>query len=302
MFDHILVPLDGSGLAESALPTAVYLSQAMHAGVSLLHVVETNAPETVHGERHLANRDEASAYLQELALSRFPTGVQVDMHVHEEKVEDVADAILSHVHELGSDLVIMCTHGSGGLRDMLYGSIAQQVIGKGATPVLLIQPDHERQVDFCCGKILVPLDGDPEHEQGIPVAQAVAQACRANILLLIVVHTMRTLPVDQASTARLLPSASGELLDMIAVQALENLKEKAIQFQAVGISTSIAVTRGDPVQSIIETAREQMADLIIIGTHGKAGINAFWEGSIAARVSSRTHLPLLLVPVKPKKI
>jgi nucleotide-binding universal stress UspA family protein len=296
MFEQILVPLDGSKLAEAAIPAAVYLSKIFLSSVSLVHVIESNAPELVHGERHLGSRDEAVAYLQTIANTMFPSDVWVETHVHEEKVEDVAQAIFSHVNEFESDLAVMCTHGHGGLREVLYGSIAQQVVRQGTTPVLLIRPDNNKEGVFQFRKIMVPLDGDPEHEQGLPIAAGVALGCEAGLHLLAVVHTVRTLPGDQALTGRLLPGATSAFLDLLAVQSKENLKEKVKGFQELGIKTTIEVKRGDPVHSIIKSALCENVDLIVMSTHGKAGTNAFWEGSVAPRVSGRTHLPLLLVP------
>ena len=75
MFKHLLVPLDGSQLAEAALPAAAYLAQKLDATVTLVHIIEHDAPAEVHGERHLTNADEANAYLTEVARRAFPPGV-----------------------------------------------------------------------------------------------------------------------------------------------------------------------------------------------------------------------------------
>jgi nucleotide-binding universal stress UspA family protein len=71
MFKHILVPLDGSRLAESVLPAANYIAQKMHATITLIHVIEKNAPEEIHGERHLTNAEDANRYLGDIAASFF---------------------------------------------------------------------------------------------------------------------------------------------------------------------------------------------------------------------------------------
>ena len=72
MFKHILLPLDGSQLAEAALPVVVYLADKLKAQVTLLHIIEKNAPASVHGQRHLTNEAEACQYLQEVAEKAFP--------------------------------------------------------------------------------------------------------------------------------------------------------------------------------------------------------------------------------------
>ncbi len=298
MFEHLLVPLDGSRLAEAALPAAATLSKTLDARVTLIHVIECRAPQEIHGEQHLSDPAEASAYLGEVAARAFSPGVHVEQHVHTAEVRDVARSIVEHADELGPDLVVMCTHGRGGLRTWLLGSIAQQVIALRATPVLLIQPDGAAATpDFACRRLLVPLDGNPDHEQGLGVATALARACAAALHLLMVVPTPGTLSGEHGTTARLLPTATSAWLDMSEENARAHLRQKAIGLQAVGLGTTTEVCRGDPASAIVRTAQRMEADLVVMGTRGKRGMDAFWSGSVAAQVSSRSRVPLLLMPV-----
>ena len=162
MFKRLLVPLDGSNLAEAAVPVAAYLAQTLAAPAILIHVIERDAPKAVHGQRHLTTEDEACAYLDQIATKYFPGGLQIEPHVHTSAVSDVADSIVQHVAEYGSDLIVMCTHGRGGLRDWLTGTLAQQVLSLGTIPVLLIHPTETGAAPaFACRRLLVPLDGDP---------------------------------------------------------------------------------------------------------------------------------------------
>jgi nucleotide-binding universal stress UspA family protein len=140
MFKKILVPLDGSHLAEAALPAALSLSEKLNAQITLLHVIEQNAPEVVHNEPHLSRPEQADAYLENLAERSFPAKIKAKWHVHNTEVKNVTDSIVEHTDEFKPDLVIMCAHGRSGIRDMLFGRIAQQVVAKGSTPVLLLQP------------------------------------------------------------------------------------------------------------------------------------------------------------------
>jgi nucleotide-binding universal stress UspA family protein len=298
MFKHLLVPLDGSRLAEAALPAAAFLSKTLDAWVTLVHVIERGAPQAIHGEQHLSDPAEASAYLDEVAARAFPAGTRVEQHVHTNEVEDVARSIVEHANELGPDLIVMCTHGQGGLRTWLLGSMAQQVIALGATPVLLIQPDGAGATPaFACRRLLAPLDGNTEHEQGLVVATALARACAADINLLMVVPTLGTLPGEPGTAARLLPRATSAWLDMSEENAGAHLHQDAIDLQASGLGATAEVCRGDPAEAIARTAQRMQSDLIVMGTHGKSGMDAFWSGSVAAQVSSRSRVPLLLVPV-----
>ncbi len=299
MFEHLLVPLDGSRLAEAALGPAAYLSKALGAQVTLIHVIERGAPEKIHGEQHLTDPVQASAYLAEVAARAFSPGVRVAQHVHTAEVSDVARSIVEHADELGPDLVVMCTHGQGGLRTWLAGSIAQQVIGLGVTPVLLIQPDGVAATPgFACQRLLVSLDGNPDHEQGLGIAATLARACAADLHLLTVVPTLATLSGERGTSARLLPTATSAWLDMAEEDAGAHLHQNAKDLQALALRTSTEVCRGDPATVIARTAQRVQANLIVVGTHGKRGMDAFWSGSVAAQVSSRSCVPLLLVPVR----
>jgi len=298
MLKQMLVPLDGSRLAEAALSPAAYLAEKLGAGVTLVHIIERDAPQTIHGERHLADAKETYAYLDEVAHSAFPTDLHIKEHVHTSQTADVAHGIVDHTAELGSDLIVMCTHGQGGLRALLLGSIAQQVVALGTIPVLLIRPRGiGKQQPFTCRKLLVPLDGMPGHEQGLRMAVELAHACAAELYLLLVVPTLSTLSGNHAATGRFLPGATTEVLELSQQGAADYLRHQVSELQAQGLSAKAEIGRGEPVATIIDKARNTAADLIVMGTHGKAGMDAFWSGSVATKVSGRSRLPLLLVPI-----
>src|SRR5215216_1544806 len=187
MFKHILVPLDGSKLSETAIPVAVSLAKKLNAPVTLLHIIEQDAPHEVHKDRHITQADEASAYLEQVSKRDFPNGITVDTHVHAAAVKDVAASIVEHtLEEFQPDLIVMCTHGKRGVRELLFGSIAQQVVAHGTTPLLLIKPSVESATSFEPNLILVPLDSGPVHDDSLPLTQELAKAYGAEIYLLTV--------------------------------------------------------------------------------------------------------------------
>jgi len=301
MFKHLLVPLDGSHMAEASLPAAVYLAKTLKAQVTLFHVIERGAKQEIHGERHLTGAAEAIAYLDEVAVRAFPAGIPVERHVHTTEVDNVARSIVEHVSELGPDLIVMCTHGRGGIRGFMFGRIAQQVAGLDRTPVLLIPPiAGGAQPAFSCNRMLVTLDGNPEHEESLKVASSLAKDCRAELCLVMAVHTYSTLSGEQAATAKMLPSATHALLDLAEQDAREYLNSHIVLLQTGGVKATADVRRGDPVMVIIDAAEQTGADLIVLATHGKTGMNAFWSGSTTPNVTSRSVTPLLLVPVRNK--
>jgi nucleotide-binding universal stress UspA family protein len=297
MFSHLLVPLDGSRLAEGSLVVASMLCQKLNAVATLIHIIEEDAPQEIHGERHLTDEEEACRYLDEIAQKYFLPDAAT-CHVHAEKVQDVAQSISDHSGELAPDLIVMCTHGKSGLRDIMVGSIAQQIIGMGKTPILLVNPQEGNSEPTQITKILVALDGDPAHDASLPVAAELAQKLGAVLHLLTVVHTLGTLPGERAATGWLLPGATRAMLDMDEEAAHEHLQKLAVQWRKTGLSVTTEVLRGDPAQQILANTDAVGADLIALATHGKSGMSAFWSSSVGPRVVSASKTPLLLIPVK----
>jgi nucleotide-binding universal stress UspA family protein len=296
MFKHLLVPLDGSHLAEAALPAAAMLGQILGADITLIHIIEQNAPSEVHGDRHLTSNDEACTYLADVAEQMLPPSLTVERHVHTTEVSNVARSIVDHVQETDSDLIIMCTHGRMGMHSWLFGSIAQHVIAACACPVLVIQPPESGEFPpFVCHKILVPLDGDPDHEASLPIVSELAQACSAEIRLVTAVHKTSTLTGEMASTARMLPSAAAAMLNLKQQGAEDYLRAHETRLKHEGRHASITTARGEPSAVIARTAKTFGADVIVLGTHGKAGLEAFWAGSITPKLARQTRTPILLI-------
>src|SRR5438105_1325724 len=107
MYQCLLVPLDGSRLAEAVLPVVDRFASTLQAKVMLLHVIERGAPATVHGEHHLQTTEEAATYLQVQAERLRVHGIAVETHVHEVPEGDVARSIAAHAQEERADLIVL---------------------------------------------------------------------------------------------------------------------------------------------------------------------------------------------------
>jgi nucleotide-binding universal stress UspA family protein len=294
MFKHILVPLDGSHLAEAAIPSAVSLSKTLDAPVTLLHIIEQDAPDEIHRDRHLTNAAEAEAYLKDVAR-RFE--VRVETHVHTAPVADVARSIIDHASdEIQPDLIILTAHGNSGMRELVFGNIAQQVAAAGGTPVLLLKP-MVAAAPFALRHILVPLDNESIHDTVLPLAEELAKACEAQLDLVCVIPTRGTDSGAHAAAGTLLPMTATAYLDIAEEIALEHFQTHLDEFQKMGIEATAEIARGDPAPVIAKTAERLGADLILFGTHGRAGLDAFWNRSVTAAVARSTNIPLLLVPL-----
>ncbi|MBF0499753.1 MAG: universal stress protein [Candidatus Riflebacteria bacterium] len=298
MYKRILVPLDGSALAESVLPVAAFFAETAKAQILLLHVLERDAPNTIHGDRHLRAADEAEAYLKNITRTAFAEGTDVARHVHGEAVTHVAGSLAGHASEFAPDLVLLCAHGDGAWRDTLYGNIAQQVVDLGKTPVLLIRNSGDGKLIFPYRRILVPIDGKPSHEAGLPGATDLAELCKAELRLLMVVPTLSTLTGNEAATGSMLPGSTRAVLDLAQERAVEHLGECVAPLRERGVSVSACVARGDPLERIEGEFHRCDADLVVLATHGKAGLKAFWAGSLASKLLKRIPVSFLLVPAQ----
>jgi nucleotide-binding universal stress UspA family protein len=299
MIKHILVPLDGSELAEAALPAARFLAGSLGATVTLIHVVEHNAPSTVHGERHLKSVEEAEAYLESISPRAGPPGSVIARHVHAAGTSNVVRSIVAHQDELAPDLIVLCTHGTGGIRRILIGSIAQQVAGAGATPVFLIRPGGAaRDAAFELKTILIPLDGEPAHERGLDIALELAHATGAAMQLLSIVPTLASLAGRDATMGRFMPGTTQAILQMGESELKAYLVQQATRLKPNGVTVAAEIRSGDVAPAIAESAEKVNAGMIVLATHGRAGNEAFWTNSVASKVQSLTRRPLLLVPIK----
>jgi len=299
MFKHILVPLDGSKLAEAAVPVAVSLTKALHAPVTLLHIIERDAPQEIHKDHHLTQADEASMYLEGLARRAFPPEAKVDWHVHTAAIKDVAASIVEHaVTEFQPDLIVMCKHGKTGVRELLVGSIAQQVVAHGTTPLLLIKPEVDSTTTFEPKRILVPLDSGPVHDDSLPLTKDLATAYQSEIYLLTVIPTLTTVTGEKAAASSLLPATTSAMLDINAENAEADLQEHLDELKQEEFRAKAEIVRGDPAAEIVNLSERLKADLITLTTHRKAGAAAFWARSVAPNVTRRARVPILLIPLK----
>jgi nucleotide-binding universal stress UspA family protein len=297
MFKHILVPLDGSTLAEAVLPAALSFAQTYHSVVTLLHVIEQDAPAEIHRDRHLTEANQAKTYLAETAKHAFPPNIKVDLHVHTSPVANVAQSIVAHSsEEIHPDLIMLCSHGNSGMHDFFFGSIAQEVAAASGTPVLLIKPD-ETAGAFNLKHILVPLDNESVHDKALPIAESLANAYGAELNLLCVIPTLSTLSGEQAAVSNMLPATSTAYLNISEEIAQEHFQGHLNTFNNKRIHATAEIARGDPASVIARTAEDNNVDLILFGTHGHAGLEAFWNHSVAAIVARRTKIPLLLIPL-----
>ncbi|MDP9324923.1 MAG: universal stress protein [Candidatus Dormibacteraeota bacterium] len=291
MFGHILVPLDGSRLAEDILGPVRELALRLGSQVTLLHVVEANAPDRVHGEHHLTNAAEGEAYLEGLVEGLRADGVRAEKHVHDRSVADVAAAIDAHAHEVGADLTAMCKHGRAGLRGVFVGSIAQRILRGGGTPILLKRPERAKGQPFQLRQILVPIDHEHDTHSAVDRAATLASAFRARVRLMTAVPSLSRAGV----TALLMPRATAASLEMEVETVSSQLEEQAARLAAAGVEATATIRHEEPAEAILLEAESWPADLVVMSTHARTGFDAWYSGSTGTRVIAESSRPLLLL-------
>ncbi|HNX97335.1 MAG TPA: universal stress protein, partial [Candidatus Aminicenantes bacterium] len=148
-----------------------------------------------------------------------------------------------------------------------------------------------------CRAMLVPLDGDGDHEQALPVVTALAGPWGAALKLLTVVPAVADLAGPMSLIRRFVPGTAQSMLELSAQEAGDYLQELIRKLTAAGLAAESLVARGDPARVIAAQADGLADGVVVLASHGRSGLSAFWEGSVASRVAGLTRRPLLLIPV-----
>ena len=282
----VLVPLDGSELAQRAVPFALNIARQDGRTVLLLRAVNTLAAATYReGQSMLdAATDELKAYADTLVDS----GVELDTRI----VDAPADvAILEAAEDDEINLIVMSTHGRSGLGRWIYGSVADAVLRDAPVPVLIVPPHGlTAWTDGTPGKILVPLDGSELATAALGPATQLADSLGATLVLGSVV----TFPayaayaegytfVDPAPTENALAGSRQYLMDVAAGLRTETRK------------VEVSAMFGSPFYGVTMMASDLEASLIVMATHGRGGIARAVLGSVATATLRQSGVPVLMV-------
>lgn len=291
MMKSILVPLDGSALAERALPHAEAIARATQARLVLVRVAHER---TLGGIQHEANRmavmQEAELYLTTIVERLWATGLPAEISV---AYGDVAEEISAAAGRYGADLIVMATHGRGGLGRVIYGSTAEALAQRSSIPLLLVRAgaDTPSTLPFSGHpQLVVPLDGSDLAEEALPVAVRLSMALGGALVLLHVVS-----PFEEAAlpeTVRLdFPQREAERM----AEAHTYLHTLVARSATGGCQVHCDVRYGVPAEAIQEAVRDHQATLVVMATHGRSALGRLLVGSVAQAVVRHTQVPVALV-------
>ncbi|HLX41336.1 MAG TPA: universal stress protein [Ktedonobacteraceae bacterium] len=323
MFQHILIPLDGSARAEQALPVAVQIARASGGSIVLLQIVSPPvdyggmlaAGELLAGGIIESEIAEATSYLKRIAASDKLAGVTT---ISEVLYGPPAQNILTYAETQEIDLIVLCSHGRTGFKQWVLGSVAHRLVHQSTVPLLVLNERQLGNVPLHSDakrpfRAFIPLDGSPLAERAILPAAHLAAALAA--------PARGT--VHFAQVVRLYPTtAKGSFVDAFNERAIENarvyLTQLVDRLQAtmtnlkLTFSWSIACENGDTdVATTLlnmaehgergkEASDEGTCDLIAISTHGRDAVERWVIGSVTERLLDSTKLPMLIMP--PQKV
>jgi nucleotide-binding universal stress UspA family protein len=286
MLSSILVPLDGTAESSAALPLARSVARETGASITLLRVVQ---PTDLTSDREAFT--EATATLQRIADEMAGADLHVESVVH--VGADIADEILQQSRAQGADLIIMRTHGRVGLGRAVLGSVTQRVLAESSVPVMLLRPGG-RRIDHI-RKLLVPIDGSPGGAVALGTAVGIAQRTGASMKLLEVAVPIPTFVYAGDAYGGMGyydPAWDEETLASARVYVDGIVK----RLGAAGLVVDGEVRQErDVADTIVATAEQAMADLIVMSTQALTGPARALLGSVADAIVRSAHCPVLLV-------
>jgi nucleotide-binding universal stress UspA family protein len=289
----ILVPLDGSPLAEQALPVAERLAQAVSGRLVLVRAVQVfTFPGVDARDAQVAASAEAQEYLESHASRLTASGLAVEIAV---PYGEAATEILDEISIRNADLIVMATHGRAGVGRWLYGSVADEILRRAPLPVMLVPPGSAHALPGDRPPhILVPLDGSEVAEAALTPASELAVRLGAEVVLLRVV-SLPTYGVYAVAGEYPPFDQNAEMMD-----AQRYVANVAGRLRPVVGHVRVRAEVAYPAPFIAQAAREEGADLICMATHGRGGVARLVLGSVTTDVLRRTNVPLLVVrPVAP---
>lgn len=300
-FRRVVLPLDGSPVAERALPYAEALAKLL--GVPL-HLVRVTDP--LHPGSPLANLLAFDALTldvwlegERVAAREYLEYQQADLqrrelHVTVERLEGpTAEALLAATQT--GDLLVMATHGRGGAARWFLGSTAEAVVRRAPVPIFLVRADQEVPSPPSIRRLVVPLDGSTRAEEALPMAQDLATLLGIPVRLVTVLDLSGIAVLDIA-VAAVSPDRLEDKMIQVFTEAESNLARACEHLGGVGIEITTDVLHGEPGPAIVNAT--QPGDVIVMTTHGRSGPARWVLGSVAEAVVRRSTVPVMLMRVE----
>lgn len=296
MFKHILLPLDGSSLAERVLPHAISLSKAFDAKLTLLRVVYQVDHKTqlssVNPIDWQMRMSEAEAYIDSVKDRLTKKGVKTRGQVLEGRP---AQQIINFAKNKAVDLIILSSHGNSGISGWNINSTVQKVLLRAYMPVMIVrayQQLGEEIESVTYKRLLVPLDGSKRAECILPLVQSISETQGSNILLTHIIEDPqlpRRKPVSED-----VKSIINQLNEINKLEIETYFDEIIGQFNPDKVETIIELSE-EPTIALHEIIDREDIDLVLLSAHGYSGKGKWPYGKIALNFISFGTTPLIIV-------
>jgi nucleotide-binding universal stress UspA family protein len=295
----VIVPLDGSALAEQALPWATALAHRSGAPMLLVSIIDIPVEYGAWGAGSamaLGNELDTWVASQKTYLDALASKITDTTVTTIARVGMPGSELLNIINGTDAPIVVMSSHGRTGARRLLLGSVANRIVREANCPVMVIRGSTEQQATAqpaTFDKILVPLDGSEFAERALTDALDVIDGSQLDLHLVRVVEIPSLwmpgpdVPIDYGLVQEYTDAVADEAQDYIAKLG-EKLKED-------GRTVTWEVRDGQPAQEILRAAETFGASVIAMSTHGRGGIGRLFFGSVAERVLHEATVPLLLI-------
>ena len=310
MYTRVIVPLDGSTTALQVLPYAKVVAKSTGASIVLLQALNEYPRELITRISHevvptkpfppptdawtqlkATALETVQAKLELAAADLKAEGFQVTTLTVE---EDAADAIVQEAEKDANTLIAISTHGRSGIGRWMMGSVTDKVVRQAANPVLVVRARTGEVTSSApqLKRVVLPLDGS--HRSGVAMDHAVEMA---NALNLGVTLLRSISPMAYGDTfADYVPSMYENLADEIETDVQDYLAHEAQQLRAAGIAdVAEKAVDGYAASAILDEVGDDGDAIVVMATHGRAGIGRWVLGSVADRVIRHSTGPVLVV-------
>lgn len=297
MKNTFLVPVDFSDNSKRALLWAHWMATRLEGRIRLLHVAELQTVAIPDMPAEMFDQEEERALT---AAKDMLSGLSLDADIVDIEITSAnlyrppARVIQEVALRLGARMIVMGTHGRRGVRRLLLGSVTEEVVRHAQCPVLVVQMDQKALPKAPVSRIFVPLDFSENTDAALAETVAMAKTFKAAVDLFHAVD-MPYLPYVGLANDPL-----KDIEKRALVSAGEKLDAYAAKLQEEGLEVDVHKRTGPAGATILEAARDNDAELIIIASHGRQGMDRLLLGSVAEKVLRGTKCPVLVVRPVPE--
>ena len=299
MINHILVPLDGSTLAECVLPHVVAIAPVTHARVTLLHVLQT-----LQNGRGSAVVDPIEWHLQKQNLEKYLD--QIVNHLSQSGILGVervileggpATSVVDFARSNNVDLIVLSTHGQSGLSGWNVSSVVQKILLRSYKSILLVRaylPSYTETMKIRYKRLFVGLDCSARSEYVLPFAINLAQFYKAQLILETVIEKPRM--INRMPVSQEVAEVANEFVEKNQQAASHYFKQLLAQFSTKDLKIKTHISIGDNAIAVLhDMAEESNADLVLLVAHGETGERRWPYGSVATSFIAHGNTSLLIM-------